>query len=657
MSFNIDGLVSGLDTTSIIEGLVSLQQAQVDRLDLRKVEIVTKQAAFQGIEARVLGLRSTMNQLNRSSGSVFEQATASSSDESVLTATADSGATEGSYLVRVNSLARAHQVGSAGFDDVSTTIPTGEISFQVGDRVASNITIDESNNTVSGLVDAINEQSDDVSASIVYDQANSANRILLTSKHTGEANQIVIDNNLDDDDGTNVRPDFSGLAVQEASNAEIQLGSGPGAIIAEYQTNSVDGLIENVTLDLQAADIDKEINIQISRDTESAAGAIEDFVSDYNDLISFIDAQTAYNTESNEASPLLGNRSVSNIKNTLGAMVTEIVPGLDSTLNRFSQIGIDIDTGGKLTINSSELNRALTGELEGVDPGDISRLFGLSGKSSSSGIEFLVGSTRTESSTTAYEVDILQAAERGSATATNALASSITIDGGNNEFQLSVDGLDSETITLAAGTYTQEELASHLESRINGSTGLLSSEVAVSLDGGALKFTSQRYGTASEIGSFGGTSLSALGLNGSESGVGKDVAGSFIVDGVVETATGSGRTLIGDSNNDNTGDLQIRVTLDPSQVTSGVESTLEVTRGISSRLDKYFGEIVDPDIGTLKTVEDDFQLRIDSLDESIARVNAISEAKTQYLIEQFAALETVLSDLQNTQSFLASQLG
>ncbi|MDC3256296.1 hypothetical protein OAU93_02730, partial [bacterium] len=157
--FSIDGLVSGLDTTSIIEGLVSLQKSQVDRLNVKKSEILTEQAAFQGVEARLLSLKSSMSRLNRSTGSVFDQTTASSSDESILTVTSESKAIPGSYNVRVNSLARAHQIGSQGFSDPSTTISTGTISFQVGDRSATEITIDTSNNTVDGLVNAINTQS------------------------------------------------------------------------------------------------------------------------------------------------------------------------------------------------------------------------------------------------------------------------------------------------------------------------------------------------------------------------------------------------------------------------------------------------------------------------------------------------------------------
>ena len=95
--------------------------------------------------------------------------------------------------------------------------------------------------------------------------------------------------------------------------------------------------------------------------------------------MSYIEEQTRYNTETNTASPLLGNRSVSSLKNQLGAMVTEIVPGTGSDLNRFSQIGIDIDGTGRLTFNSSELESVLNDEVEGVDPNDVQRLFGLNG--------------------------------------------------------------------------------------------------------------------------------------------------------------------------------------------------------------------------------------------------------------------------------------
>ena len=203
--FSIDGLVSGLDTASIIEGLVALQDSQVERLTSKKTEIQVQQQAFSGVEARLLSLRSKMSQLNRSTSSVFEFRSSTSSDESLIVATPGNNAAEGSYNLRVTSRAKAHQIGSQGFDSTSTSITEGTISFQVGDRPATEITVDSTNNNVSGLVQAINEQSDDISAAIVHDQATNSDRILLSSKHTGASNEITVTNNLAATSGDIVR--------------------------------------------------------------------------------------------------------------------------------------------------------------------------------------------------------------------------------------------------------------------------------------------------------------------------------------------------------------------------------------------------------------------------------------------------------------------
>ncbi len=655
--FSIDGLVSGLDTTSIIEGLVSLQDAQVGRLNERKNEIVQQQTAFQGINARLLSFRSTMSRLNRTTNAVFDERTVSSSSESIITASAGSRAIEGSYSLQVNSLAKAHQIGSQGFSSTSSSITEGTIEFKLGDRPATEITIDSSNNTVSGLVAAINAQSDDIAAAIVHDQSTNSDRILLTSKYTGASNEITVTNNLAASSGNATLPDFSGPAIQEATNASIQLGSGPGAITAEYESNQIEGLIEKVTLDLHKAEPGQDVLITVQRDTESAETAIRDFVEAYNGLMTYIGDQTRYNPDTNEASPLLGNRSVSLIRNNLAAIVTEAVPGASANLNRLSQIGISIGATGQLSVNSTRLNNVLAGKVEGVDLQDAKQLFGLTGSSNSSGVDFLLGSSRTKASTSGpYQVDILQAAERGSITATNAIASSIVIDNTNNEFQISVNGTQSEVLQLTEGTYTQQELADHLEATINASTELGSRDVQVAIEGSSLEIASQTYGKNSTVSSLSGSALSVLGFNGSESGTGKDVAGSFIVDGVVETATGSGRLLIGDSDNENTGDLQLRITLDPSQVGTGIEAELSVSRGITSNLDAYFSDLLDPVRGNFATATEDFELRIESIDDSIDRVKAISDSKREYLIEQFTNLERVLSELQTTSSFLSSQL-
>ena len=250
--FSIDGLVSGFDTTSIIESLLGFQQQQIDTFNSRKAEVATKQSSFKGIEAQLITLQTSLGRLNRTTSSVFDARTSSSTNEDVVTATAGSGAIPTSYQLSVDQLATAHQIASQGFTSTSDQIATGDITFKIGDRAAQTVTIDGSNNTLQGFVNTVNEQVDDLNASLIYDQASGSHRILITSELTGADNVINVTNNLDPLAG--VLPDFSGPAVQPPLNSVVTLGSGVGAIQVEYDSNTVDGLIEDVTLELQKAD-------------------------------------------------------------------------------------------------------------------------------------------------------------------------------------------------------------------------------------------------------------------------------------------------------------------------------------------------------------------------------------------------------------------
>lgn len=651
--FNIDGIVSGFDTTTIIESLLGFQQQQIDTYNSRKAEVTTKQTSFKGIEAQLVTLQSSLGRLNRSVSSVFDARVASTSNDDVVTATAGSGAIASNYQISVEQLAAAHQIASQGFESTTDQIASGEITFKVGDRAEQTITIDGSNNTLQGLVNAVNDQVDDLNASVIFDQASSSYRVLLSSKHTGADNLITVSSAQDG--GTGILPDFSGPAVQPPLNAIVKLGSGVGAISAEYDDNTIDGLIENVTLELNKADPGSVINIDVQADTEAAKEAVTGFVDDFNAIIDFIEAQTRFNPETEQASPLLGDRSASTIKNKLLTLVSESVP--NSELARLSQIGIDLNTQGKLSVDAEKLDKALNGELDGVEARQVRNLFGLNASSTSSGIRFLGGTVRTKPSQNPYQVDITQAAEQALVTGTNAVAASIVVDETNDAFEITVDGIVSEALTLTQGTYTTEELAVHLESVINSSATLGVHRVSVSVGtDNRLSIQTEAYGSAANVSSLGGTAAAILGFDGTEADTGVDVAGKFIVDGVEELAIGTGRILSGDPENENTADLRVEVTLRAAQVLAGFEAELTVTQGITGRLNDYIRGVLDAETGLLKTVNDSFEARIASIDKSIEQVEELTESKRQSLIEEFSALESIINELQTTGNFISSQL-
>ncbi len=100
--------------------------------------------------------------------------------------------------MRVLDLARNHQLASQGVEDPdATALGTGSFQISVGSGSLQTVTIDSSNNTLTGLKDAINNADLDVSASIINDgTTRNSFRLILTSKETGAKNTITVQSSL-----------------------------------------------------------------------------------------------------------------------------------------------------------------------------------------------------------------------------------------------------------------------------------------------------------------------------------------------------------------------------------------------------------------------------------------------------------------------------
>lgn len=654
---SIDGLVTGIDTASIIEGLTGIQQRQIDLLQSRRTTEVDRQTAFKGVEAGVLSLRSVAGRLGRSRGNVFSARSVTASNEDMISATAASDAAVGVYSVKVNQLAQAHQIGSQGLSGKSAEITQGTFSLRIGSGETTDITIDGSNNTLQGLADAVNDSDSGVRATIVNDGSSggASYRLLLTSDKTGVANAITVTNNLAGSAGQAVKPDFSGAAIQEATNAAVSLGSGPGAINIESATNTIEDVIDGVTLQLSAADATQTITLRVDRDTEAAKTAVNDFIESFNSVMEYIDDNSAYNVETEKAGALLGNRPTLVIQDELRRAVTDTVANVNPNANRLSAIGVSLTNNGRLALNESRLQEVLDGRVPEISDDDLAKLFSFSGESDNANVKFLGGSTRTGEGVP-IEINITQAATQATAAATNALSGLTTIDGTNDTFSLEVDGA-AATVTLNHGDYSNDDLASLIQEALNSSPELSGRSVIVGVQGSLLQITSETYGRASELGALTGTALASLGFDGTETGRGQDVVGQFIVDGVAEEALGRGRLLTGDLENENTADLQIRVTLSESQVQAGTDATITLTRGVGSRLDTILGKLLDPVSGRIKTANDEFDAKIEDIDSTIEQQNELFESRREQLEREFVALESAVSQLQSQSSFLAAQLG
>ena len=657
MAININGVVSGIDTDNIVSGLLKIQQQQLDRMALRKNGIQQRQAAFKTVESRLLSLRADAGALSRNTNNPLTRLSVKPSDDKAISATASATAVPGVYQMTIDATAQAHQVASQGFADTDSEITQGTFEIRLGSGDPKTITIDGNNNNLSDLSAAINSSGTGISATVVKDSAGGTTpyRLLLSSSKTGASNQITVTNNLAADSGTSVKPVINfGTPVQAASDARVTLGSGAGAISVTSSTNQFKDAIGGVSFDLLQPTLGETVSLTVAKDNSAAVAAVQSFVDSFNGVLNYISENSKYNEASEEGGLFLGNQSAAKIQQTLRTTVQNVVPGANPLANRLSTVGIRFNDSGTLVLDKAKLENALNGNIDGVTADDVKRLFSFGGQSTNSGMSFVLGSTRTQASTSGYQIDISQAAEQATITGA-AVAGSTVITSANRSLELKLDG-KTATVQLNEGTYTAQQLADHIEKIINESEEFPAREINVSLASGALHLTSAKYGLTSDLEIVSGTAIADLGLTAGLKDNGRDVVGSFIVNGKTEAAVGRGRLLTGDSDNENTADLQVQITLSPSDIVAGAEGTLTVSRGLASSLDQVVGKLLNNEDGLLTSVDDGFDGQLKSLQTSIDRQTKLFDLQQQSIRKQFQALETAISQLNATSSYLGGQL-
>ena len=103
-SLRIGGIASGLDTENIIKELLKAQRSKIERKVQEKTILEWKRDDFRTVNTKLLALRTAAFDLKLSD--TFNAKKAASSNESILTATAKSTATPGTYDVRVKQVAQ-----------------------------------------------------------------------------------------------------------------------------------------------------------------------------------------------------------------------------------------------------------------------------------------------------------------------------------------------------------------------------------------------------------------------------------------------------------------------------------------------------------------------------------------------------------------------
>ena len=119
MPLRMTGMTSGLDTDSIVSALMEAQTTKKTKVENKKTNLEWTQNIWTGLNKKLYSFYTDSAGKMRFQSS-YQTKKAASSDASILTATAQSSASSGSYTVKVNQLAAAQYVTSAKVSAKST---------------------------------------------------------------------------------------------------------------------------------------------------------------------------------------------------------------------------------------------------------------------------------------------------------------------------------------------------------------------------------------------------------------------------------------------------------------------------------------------------------------------------------------------------------
>lgn len=174
----IEGLISGFDTTAIVDAILDSQyRMPIGDLEKRIETEVLEITAFQTLSANLLGLGVAADTL--SGTAAFEGKEAVSSNTSVVTATASTSAQVGNFSVQVSNLAQAEQISTDFFSSATDELGLGG-EFVVNGRA---ITV-ESTDSLTDIANSINFTGTGVTANVVQTAA-SQHKLVLSSNSTG----------------------------------------------------------------------------------------------------------------------------------------------------------------------------------------------------------------------------------------------------------------------------------------------------------------------------------------------------------------------------------------------------------------------------------------------------------------------------------------
>lgn len=367
----------------LVEAFKRTQSAQVDRLKERKTTLEKKSSFFATLNSKIGTLVSYLDKFSSTSSStLFVTRSVTSSDSSVVSATATSDALVGINSVKVNRLASNDILITSRLNASDTFSVTGSnLTFKInGKDVTVNIDSGSTNEqALNTVATAINNTADiNATASVVKDTSSTL-RLTITAKNTGTENKITFDDNGSgvlnalglnnvDPNATVRTPTQSGNEYAHykiADSSQLDSESEINGILVTRGSNSLSDVIQGLTITLLKTQESSAQPIALTTDVDTTAvqNIIQPLLDSYNDILQYLDSNKSILKDE----PLVRNLG-SNLRVLSSQTITSAQSGNPQYLY---EIGIKASSTGTLSFyDATKLTDALKS-----DPQKVSDLF------------------------------------------------------------------------------------------------------------------------------------------------------------------------------------------------------------------------------------------------------------------------------------------
>lgn len=661
MTISSPGIGSNLDVNSIVTQLMAIERQPVTLLDRKESTFQAQLSAYGSVKGAMSSFQGAMSSL--ASLTRFQGYTANSTDASIVAAGAANSAVGGSYSVEVTALAQAQKltaVGQASITDAIGSGATTTLTFDFGtisggsfnsftgvytgaafaSTGTKTVTIDSTNNTLSGIREAINNAQIGVTATIINDGGTSPYRLVLTENSTGKDKSIKI--SVSGDATISTLLAHNPAATQNlsetitAQNAAFKVDG----IAISKASNTVTDAISGVSLILQKTNAGSPIKVNVTQDTTQITSAVNAFVKAYNDLNTTLSNLSAYDASTKQGAVLNGDATVRSLQSQIRATLNSALTGIAGGYATLSQIGVSFQKDGTMAVDGTKLQSVIDS-----NPKSIGELFAASSTPTDSLISYTASTANTKPGS--YAVNVTQLATKGQIVGSAAAA--LTINSGTNDTLNVTLGGVSATITLTAGTYASASaLAAEVQSKINSVTAFAAAGLVVTAteSAGVITLASNDYGSGASINITGGNAQTDLLGGAPVTTAGLDVAG--LINGV--TAVGAGQSLTGAA-----GDASEGLKISIAGGATGIRGTVSFFQGYAYKLNTLASSFLSG-TGAIPS-------RTDGINNSIKDIGNRRDALNRRLVDiekryraQFTALDTLISSMTTTSNFLTQQL-